>query len=130
MRMWMINPKKMCRKHLLGEHVETHMLLGSFERGKTLNGFVIKNCLEPKEIFNRHNLLAEEMISRGYNHKSPMDKNNFENYVLKNKIYTDILNAKVIVEKSEEDLFGRCVLCRNLNEKFLLRESKRPDKSQ
>ena len=22
MRMWMVNPKIMCRKHLLGEHVE------------------------------------------------------------------------------------------------------------
>jgi hypothetical protein len=29
MRMWMVPPKVMCRKHLLGEHVEIHMLAGS-----------------------------------------------------------------------------------------------------
>jgi len=26
--MWMTPPAGMCRKHLLGEHVELHMLLG------------------------------------------------------------------------------------------------------
>ena len=25
MRMWMVNPKMMCNKHLLGEHVELHL---------------------------------------------------------------------------------------------------------
>ena len=25
MRMWMVNPRIMCRQHLLGEHVEIHM---------------------------------------------------------------------------------------------------------
>lgn len=38
MRMWMLPPETMCRKHLLGEHVELHMLLGSLRRGKTLTG--------------------------------------------------------------------------------------------
>ena len=28
MRMWMVNPGFMCNKHLLGEHVECHMLVG------------------------------------------------------------------------------------------------------
>lgn len=28
MRMWMVDPKIMCRKHLLGEHLELHMLAG------------------------------------------------------------------------------------------------------
>ena len=32
------SPETMCRKHLLGEHVELHMLLGSLRRGKTLTG--------------------------------------------------------------------------------------------
>jgi len=30
MRMWMLNPKALCRKHLMGEHVEIHMLVGKF----------------------------------------------------------------------------------------------------
>lgn len=36
MRMWMLPTAGMCRKHLLGEHVELHMLLGSLRRGKNI----------------------------------------------------------------------------------------------
>lgn len=32
MRMWMIDPKLLCRKHLLGEHNEIHKHLPSFRR--------------------------------------------------------------------------------------------------
>lgn len=38
MRMWNINPRYMCRKHLLGEHVETHMLVGSLRKEKSVQG--------------------------------------------------------------------------------------------
>ena len=40
MRMWMLPTAGMCRKHLLGEHVELHMLLGSLRRGKNIEGFL------------------------------------------------------------------------------------------
>ena len=29
MRMWGVDPKQMCRQHLLGEHVELHMQAGA-----------------------------------------------------------------------------------------------------
>ena len=41
MRMWMLPPECMCRKHLLGEHVELHMLLGSMRRGKSIEGLTL-----------------------------------------------------------------------------------------
>lgn len=34
MRMWVVNPKILCRKHLLGEHVELHMATGHLQRGR------------------------------------------------------------------------------------------------
>ena len=36
MRMWLVPPSHMCRKHLLGEHVELHMLLGTLKKGKSI----------------------------------------------------------------------------------------------
>jgi hypothetical protein len=70
--MWMCDPKILCRKHLMGEHVETHMFLGSFQKKKSIAGFVEKNCAQPLALQDRHDVLAAEMVRRGYNHKSPL----------------------------------------------------------
>ena len=37
MRMWMIDPTMLCTKHLLGEHVELHMFVGTINKNKKLN---------------------------------------------------------------------------------------------
>ena len=76
MRMWKVNPKLLCRKHLAGEHVETHMFLGALLKGKSIKGYVDNGLVEVHNIINRHNELAEEMIRRGYNHKSPAQECN------------------------------------------------------
>ena len=36
MRMWMVDPQIMCRQHLLGEHTEMHMFVGTLKRGPAL----------------------------------------------------------------------------------------------
>lgn len=72
MRMWMVDPRMMCRKHLLGEHVEIHMLAGALLRGKSIAGFTAKNLLEPHSARTRHTALAAEMLRRGYRHASPL----------------------------------------------------------
>ena len=72
MRQWLVDPKIMCRKHLLGEHVEHHMIIGSITKKKNINGFLKNNLLEPKSLQRRHQELADEMESRGYTHKSPL----------------------------------------------------------
>lgn len=72
MRMWNINPVVMCRQHLLGEHNELHMLKGSLEKNRKISGFLEKNLLEPQNLQARHDVIAEEMGRRGYNHKSPL----------------------------------------------------------
>ena len=74
MRMWMLPTAGMCRKHLLGEHVELHMLLGSLRRGKSIEGFLSGGLVDPQCIFARHQELVAEMTRRGFKHNSPLDE--------------------------------------------------------
>ena len=48
------HPKILCRDHLLSDHLMIHRLI---QAGQPLSG--------------THNLIAREIVSRGYNHKSP-----------------------------------------------------------
>ena len=70
--MWMVDPQVMCRKHLVGEHVEMHMLVGTIVRGKSLAGYVAKGLIDTTQIQSRHDALAQEMLARGYYHHSPL----------------------------------------------------------
>jgi len=72
MRMWNVDPAVLCRKHLLGEHVELHMAVGSIKRGKNLGRFITDGLIETGAIQSRHQALALEMGRRGYRHKSPL----------------------------------------------------------
>jgi hypothetical protein len=72
MRMWMVDPGVMCRRHLLGEHVELHMLAAHLRLGRKVDGYADGNCVEPSSVGARHVALAREMTSRGYRHVSPL----------------------------------------------------------
>ena len=105
MRMWMVNPKIMCRKHLLGEHVEHHMFVGTINKGIALDGYLKNNLLEMESLHSRHLELATEMESRGYNHKS----------LLPSVSYTgplDAIEQKVDRESALKELLRRCPDCR------------------
>jgi hypothetical protein len=65
MRMWMVDTTTMCRKHLLGEHVETHMILGTLKSGIRLDGYARNNLLELKSFKKRHDKIAVEIVRRG-----------------------------------------------------------------
>jgi len=116
MRMWLVDPQIMCRQHLLGEHSELHMFIGSLQKKKNLDGFFTNNCLEPRRIYERHQELVNEMKSRGYNHQSPLEENdcicvlNLSN----EQQYWEINN-----QESLELLLERCPICKqnysNLN---------------
>ena len=102
MRMWPVSPKVLCRKHLLGEHVEMHMFVGTIEKGKSIRGYIGKGLVDPKRITARHNQLAKEMVRRGYNHNSPLE---FDS--------TYLPEYKLFWKEGREDLFGRCQECKN-----------------
>lgn len=75
MRMWMVNPKIMCREHLLGEWRELKMFCGTLKRRKkdgsffSLKKYFDNQLIEPQNIYGRHLELKKEMLRRGYNPK-------------------------------------------------------------
>ncbi|MDP1728684.1 MAG: pyrimidine dimer DNA glycosylase/endonuclease V [archaeon] len=101
-RMWMINPKKLCRQHLLGEHKELHQLIGSLKKGKSVKGHIEKGQIEIHNITSRHKELVGEMISRGYNHQSPLKK------------FKSFKAGNINILKNERELEKRCKNCKKL----------------
>jgi len=99
MRMWMVDPKEMCRKHLLGEHVECHMFVGTLLKNKKVDGYVKKGLLEIHNLSNRHNELMFEMKRRGYKHNSLLPK------FKKSKV------GKINIEENILELKKRCKDC-------------------
>ena len=99
MRMWNVNPKTLCRKHLLGEHLEIHMFVGSINKKISMKGYLEKGFLEIHNLKKRHDALVEEMESRGYNHKSPLPL--IKKTSKSGKV--DIQNSiKILTEKCQE----------------------------
>lgn len=100
MRMWNVNPKLMCRRHLLGEHLEAHMFIGCIKRNKSLKGYINKGLVEVHNIIKRHNILVGEMNDRGYKHKTPI--HNIKLYAAGN----------VDVQSNLRELVRRCPDCK------------------
>jgi hypothetical protein len=108
--MWMIDPNLLCDKHLLGEHGEIHKHRHNFVKGHSVKGRLSPVVqIEPSSMKSRHDDLAKEMIKRGMNHKSPYDQPNLDSY----EDY--VINAKVDLSLSLEDLHQRCEACRGLS---------------
>lgn len=100
MRMWNVEPKLMCNKHLLGEHVELHMLVGSIRKHKNLDGFIDGGLVELHNIQSRHQQLVDEMHRRGYKHKSPLPH------------FTSTPSGEVDPDQNLIELCRRCEACR------------------
>lgn len=112
MRQWLVNPRCMCMKHLMGEHVEHHMFVGSLKKRTGIDGFLENNLLEPTLLESRHAALASEMLRRGYNHKSPLEiPDGLFDYLTEEQV-----NWKIDRKKAESDLLSRCEECRKRSE--------------
>ena len=77
MRVWDINPEKLCRNHLLGEHREIHGIWSILTKGK--KGYAnhpetLRWKGRLKALYRRHQDLVEEMAKRGYRHRSPLSE--------------------------------------------------------
>ena len=102
MRMWCVPPQLMCRQHLLGEHVELHIIVSHIVRGQKLDGFYAKGLIDTKLIKKRHADIVEELSNRGWEHKSPLPE------------FTDPQKG-FITDRSLDALLERCSACRLLN---------------
>lgn len=75
MRIWDVDPKHLCRKHLLGEHRELHGLwniLVHNKKGYSKHPETLRWVGKLPALRKRHDALVKEMSKRGYNHKSPL----------------------------------------------------------
>ena len=106
MRMWMVDVKLMCDKHLIGEHGEIHKHKHNFVKKHSVSKRVILNQIEPKSMKTRHDILANEMIARGFNHVSPYEMPDIS-YLPKE--YQEYI---VNVDSSYKDLTTRCLKCK------------------
>jgi hypothetical protein len=103
MRMWKVNPRYLCRQHLLGEHVENHMFVSSLLKGlKAPYGCAKAGFVELHNLRKRHEELVEEMKRRNYRHNSPIP----ESFCFTKRV------GKVDVKFSEFALLQRCLKCR------------------
>jgi hypothetical protein len=76
-RIWDIEPRLLCRQHLLGEHRELHAVWAIITKG--LRGFakhpeVSRWRGRLRALYGRHEALAAEMTRRGYRHASPLEE--------------------------------------------------------
>jgi hypothetical protein len=74
-RIWDLEPERLCRQHLLGEHRELHALWVILTKEK--NGFArhpetVRWRGKLKALFRRHEALVAEMARRGYRHRTPL----------------------------------------------------------
>ena len=100
MRMWMIEPRLLCRNHLLGEHFEIHCAVGNLHKdGKWATYLTKQGYLEPQNFKQRHDEIVIEMKQRGYNHKSPLE------------VDVGFLVGHVDRRISMRDLKNRCERC-------------------
>ena len=77
MRVWDINPRKLCRNHLLGEHREIHAIwniITENKKGYSLHPETLRWIGKLKALYLRHEELVKEMKNRGFNHQSPLDR--------------------------------------------------------
>jgi len=109
MRMWMVDPKIMCRAHLFGEHQELHQLAGAMDQKRSMTGYIEANLLEPMSMGARHDELVEEMKNRGYesgfNHQSPWRQPDIS-YLPKEE-----REAKIDVKAATKEIRSRCRRC-------------------
>lgn len=77
MRIWDIDPKRLCRNHLLGEHRELHaiwVILTQGRKGYSRHPETMRWKGKLKALYLRHAQLIDELAARGYHHRSDLPK--------------------------------------------------------
>jgi len=107
MRQWMVPPQVMCDQHLLGEHVEHHMFVGTILKGVSVAGYIEGGLLQPETLQARHDELVAEMEARGMVHRSPLQEHPPQDP-----------EGYIDVDGSLAELAKRCPDCRRWQERF------------
>ena len=118
--MWGINPKLLCRQHLLGEHNEIHKHRHNFVKKHSIAKRISPVVqIEPENMKARHDALVVEMIARGYNHNSPYEQPDLSHLKPEERY------AKINLSTSVSDLMQRCPECaKRLKKKTVTEDEK------
>ena len=103
MRIWDIEPGKLCRNHLLGEHRELHAIwsvITKNKKGYSLHPETLRWNGKLKALYLRHEKLVHEMELRGYNHNSPLEKKLAIGKSIQN-IFVDSPNKQIKILKKK-----------------------------
>ncbi len=108
MRIWDINVKHLCRKHLLAEHRELHGLWNILTIHKCKGGYsrhpeTLRWVGKTNALFNRHESLVKEFIRRGYKHHTPLNKKLAKGLYKQNKFINSISEQKIILKNKKCD---------------------------
>ena len=106
MRMWNVPPKCLDDKHLLSEHAEIHAFVYMIEHGRSVEGYIRNNKLEPRSLKKRHDQLVEEMKKRGIQHNTPLEQPKLDS------IPEELRDVKIDVDRALADLFRVCEECK------------------
>lgn len=110
MRMWMINPKMLCDKHLLGEYAEIFKHRHNFVKQHSIKGRI--GQIEPLQMSKRVEELRQEGLKRGFKMNAIYTMPNL------NYLSNEEKNSKVDINKSINDLSIRCTKCNKLINKY------------
>jgi hypothetical protein len=103
------------RQHLLGEHVELHVLVNTIlnkRKGRTDIGWVNHPETQRYEnhlgmLYDRHDQQVKEMTKRGYNHNSPLTTVKYkpENFTYSDKDYHQ--DITILASRQEIKDYGK-----------------------
>lgn len=108
MRVWDINPKLLCRKHLLGEHRELHaiwVILTENKKGYRSHPETKRWEGKLKALFARHEDLVSEMKCRSFRHRSNLDVAKATGRAVQDKLINTIEEQISILKNKPCDCF-------------------------
>ncbi len=103
MRIWDIEPKYLCRKHLLAEHRELHGLWNILTKYGGQGGYshhpeTRRWVGKTRALYNRHEALIQEFSRRGYHHYTPLDKKLARGKAIQDVFINTIPEQKLILK--------------------------------
>ena len=110
MNQWLgIHPSELCRQHLLGVHGELHKFLPSWKKRQDCTNRVTLGQMQCVGYAERHLEIADEMLRRKMNHRSPLEQPDFS--YLPVHVSTGIVSSEQH-QANRTELARRCSECR------------------
>lgn len=112
MRVWDINPKCLCRKHLLAEHRELHGLWNILTKHKGRGGYsrhpeTLRWVGKTRALYERHEALIKEFSKRGYKHHTPLDRKLAKGKASQNVFINTLGEQKVLLKNKPCECFTK-----------------------